>query len=101
MRWGWKLDRVQKRQLERQKVYTGRGYPPTPGENVPIVLASGSATRARLLKAAGISFSAKAPDLDESALRRGMMVAAEAAQHLADRKALAIDRKSTRLNSSH
>ena len=43
-----------------------------------------------LLKAAGISFSAKAPDLDESALRRGMMVAAEAAQHLADRKALAI-----------
>lgn len=89
-RWGRKLDRVQKRELERHKVYTGGGYSPSPGENIPIVLASGSATRARLLKAAGVSFSAKAPELDESALRRGMAVAAEAAQHLADLKALAI-----------
>jgi septum formation protein len=53
-------------------------------------LASGSATRARLLRAAGVSFTAKAPDLDEAALRAGIADAAEAAQHLADSKALVL-----------
>ncbi len=53
-------------------------------------MASGSSTRARLLNAAGVSFSAKAPDLDEAALRRGIAGAGDAAQLLANRKALAV-----------
>lgn len=89
-RWGSKLARVQKTYVQRHKGKTGESFPPTPGENVPLVLASGSTTRARLLRAAGVSFTVKTPDLDEAALRAGMADAAEAAQHLADSKALVV-----------
>ncbi|MFM2130251.1 MAG: hypothetical protein RL477_1797 [Pseudomonadota bacterium] len=81
---------MHKTYVQRHRAYTGESFPPTPGENVPLVLASGSATRARLLRAAGVSFTAKAPDLDEAALRAGIADAAEAAQHLADSKALVL-----------
>ncbi len=57
------------------------------------MLASGSPTRARILKAAGVSFSTHAPDLDEDALRRGIAGAADAAQLLANHKALAVSRE--------
>lgn len=92
-RWGWKLDRVQKRYLDRHTGYTGATYAPAPGDNIPIVLASGSTTRARILKAAGVFFSTKAPDLDEDALRRGIAGATDAAQLLANRKALAVSQE--------
>ena len=73
-----------------QTGYLARTYPVAPGDRNAIILASSSATRAKLLKAAGIPFSAEVPDLDEAALRRGVTKASDAAQVLADRKALAI-----------
>jgi septum formation protein len=73
-----------------QTGYLARTYPVAPGDRNAIILASGSATRAKLLRAAGIPFSAEPPDLDEPALRRGVTKASDAAQVLADRKALAI-----------
>lgn len=59
-----------------------------------LVLASGSAIRARILDAAGVDFDIAAPDVDEGAIKRaaldeGLSLRATA-QRLADAKALAI-----------
>jgi septum formation protein len=59
-----------------------------------IVLASASATRARMLKEAGIAFEVAAPGLDEAAakarLNSGGASPRQVAEHLAEAKALAV-----------
>ena len=59
-----------------------------------IVLASASATRARMLKEAGISFEVAASELDEAPIKARLHAAGagprEVAEHLAEAKALAI-----------
>jgi len=64
---------------------------------VSLVLASGSASRKRLLTAAGVTFTADPADLDETALmadlqRRGAD-AVQVASELAQQKALAVSRR--------
>jgi len=58
---------------------------------IPLVLASSSATRARLLQAAGLSFATAAPGIDEASVKesaeRDGLSAAEAALLLAELKA--------------
>jgi septum formation protein len=58
-----------------------------------IVLASGSAIRARVLAAAGVAFEIARPDVDEAAIKaaglRDGLALAEIAQRLADAKAIA------------
>ena len=65
--------------------------PPLQAPEPPLVLASGSATRAALLKAAGLAFQCVAPAVDESAvlaaLRSAGAAAEEAAVSLAELKA--------------
>ncbi len=60
----------------------------------PLVLASGSEIRARILRAAGISFEIVRPDVDEAALKEEAQSAGlsltDTAQSLADAKALAV-----------
>ena len=60
-----------------------------------LVLASRSATRARMLEAAGVPFEVAAAELDEEAakerLRREGVSAAELAERLAELKALSVD----------
>jgi len=59
-----------------------------------IVLASASATRARMLRAAGITFEVAASGLDEAAAKARLKLAGasprQVAEHLAEAKALAI-----------
>jgi septum formation protein len=57
-----------------------------------LILASGSAIRAKILKDAGVAFEARKPDVDEAALKRALSGRdLEAiAQALADAKALAV-----------
>ena len=60
----------------------------------PLVLASASAARARLLTAAGLTFSMQAAAVDEEAVREGLMAeavgAADAATALAELKARSV-----------
>ncbi|RZV35673.1 MAG: septum formation protein Maf [Sphingomonadaceae bacterium] len=62
------------------------------GNHLPLILASRSASRRAMLKAAGIQFEAVAADLDERALEADMegSVAEEIAQALAAAKAVAV-----------
>lgn len=59
-----------------------------------LILASGSATRAALLRAAGVPFEIVRPDVDEEALKRKLIdegqEAPELAMSLAEAKALAV-----------
>src|SRR5262245_24692829 len=57
-----------------------------------LILASGSSSRRTMLAAAGIEFTAIAPEVDEDQLRAKMPTAGGAvvAEHLAERKALAV-----------
>ncbi len=68
------------------------GYPTPPRENsgLTLVLASGSATRAKLLTAAGVAFTVDVPSVDEPALRAKASGGAAAAQVIAEQKALAV-----------
>ncbi len=61
--------------------------------NPPIILASGSAIRARILEGAGVPFRAVKPDVDEGAIKRANAgIDLEAlAMRLAEAKALAAD----------
>ena len=63
-----------------------------------LVLASGSASRARMLTAAGVPFHVSAADLDESSLIADLWDkgsdAAEIARTLAEQKALTVSRRS-------
>lgn len=65
-----------------------------PKMSEPIVLASGSAARSRLLKAAGVAFEAIRPGVDEEALKASLKAdgapPANAAETLAEAKALQI-----------
>ncbi len=60
-----------------------------------LILASTSAIRARILKAAGVPFEAIKPDVDESAIKaiaaREGLALPDIAQRLADAKALAVE----------
>lgn len=60
-----------------------------------IVLASGSAIRARILEGAGVPFDIVRPDVDEDAIRKTALgesrTLRETAQRLADAKALAVN----------
>ena len=58
----------------------------------PLVLASTSAVRAALLRAAGLSFTTADPQVDEDAVKAGLSAAGprEVAETLARRKALAV-----------
>jgi len=62
-----------------------------------LVLASGSASRKKLLTAAGVNFLADPADLDEVALTRGMVErgadAVKVASELAGQKALSVSRR--------
>ncbi len=58
-----------------------------------LVLASASASRAALLRAAGVAFRADPADLDENGLMAGLAHAADAASLLAREKALAVSRR--------
>ncbi|HEY2011078.1 MAG TPA: Maf family protein [Rhizomicrobium sp.] len=62
-----------------------------------LVLASGSASRKKLLNAAGVNFIADPADLDEVALTRGMVErgadAVKVASELAGQKALSVTRR--------
>lgn len=60
-----------------------------------IVLASGSATRAKLLTAAGVAFTVDVPSVDEPALRANASGGAAAAQVIAEHKALAVAARRT------
>jgi septum formation protein len=62
---------------------------------VKLVLASGSASRKRLLTAAGVTFEADPADLDEDALMAGLKQAPpdDVARRLAEQKALAVSRR--------
>lgn len=66
----------------------------------PIVLASGSAIRARLLRAAGIDFTVARPAIDEAALREALRHEAasprDIADCLAEHKALKVSRRHPR-----
>ncbi len=66
------------------------------GPNAPLILASGSAIRARILREAGVPFLVRKSHVDETAIKEAMEAAcapAEAvAQALADEKALAVSR---------
>ena len=55
-----------------------------------LVLASASASRARMLKAAGVEFTTDPADIDEDAAKSLSRDAADIAQLLADQKALAV-----------
>lgn len=57
-----------------------------------LILASGSAIRARILRDAGVSFEVRKPDVDERAVKKRMEgePLEEVAQALADAKALAV-----------
>jgi len=57
-----------------------------------LILASGSSSRRAMLAAAGVEFNAIAPAIDEDELRAKMPAAngAAVAEHLAERKALAV-----------
>lgn len=59
-----------------------------------LILASGSAIRARILDSAGLVFDVMRPEVDEAAIKRAALAAgrtlAETAQLLADAKALAV-----------
>ncbi len=58
-----------------------------------LILASASATRARLLRAAGLSFEIRAAEVDEQVLRAALPATAgpaEVARHLAEEKARAV-----------
>ncbi|HLW27199.1 MAG TPA: nucleoside triphosphate pyrophosphatase [Kiloniellales bacterium] len=65
--------------------------------NLSLVLASGSATRRELLAGAGLSFEVMPPAVDEeeikASLRAEQATAAQAAETLAELKALAVSRK--------
>ena len=50
----------------------------------PILLASGSATRAALLRAAGVPFEAEAPRVDEEAIRAALAAEGASAREVAD-----------------
>ena len=60
-------------------------------QRVPVVLASGSATRAAMLREAGVSFSIHAAAIDEAVVKKTMRAsdrsASDTAQALADIKA--------------
>jgi septum formation protein len=60
----------------------------------PLILASGSVIRARILAAAGVPFEVVKPDVDEDAVKRAAAIAGltlqQTAQRLADEKALAV-----------
>ncbi|NWG91062.1 MAG: Maf-like protein [Parvularculaceae bacterium] len=62
-----------------------------------LILASGSAIRARLLSAAGVAFEIVRPEVDEAAIkaraREAGLSLREVAQRLADAKACAVDRR--------
>ena len=60
--------------------------------NARLILASGSAIRAKILRDAGVAFEARKPDVDEAAIKRRMRGEnlETIAQSLADAKALAI-----------
>ena len=64
-----------------------------------LLLASASPARRRLLEQAGIAHGVRVSGVDEEAIRHPDP--AQLVQHLAQAKAQAVDRKSTRLNSSH
>jgi len=55
-----------------------------------LVLASGSASRAAMLTAAGVDFTVRPADIDEAALMSAMADAGAVAQALADEKARAV-----------
>lgn len=57
-----------------------------------LILASGSATRAKILTAAGVTFSTIAPQVDESMLRAQAKDGAAAARAIAEQKALAVSK---------
>jgi septum formation protein len=63
----------------------------------PLILASGSATRAALLSAAGLAFEATAPGVDEAAIKEAAQAEgippAEAALLLAEAKAARVSRR--------
>ena len=50
----------------------------------PLVLASGSATRAAMLRAAGLSFEVAVPRVDEEALKAGLLAEGASARDVAD-----------------
>ncbi len=62
--------------------------------SAPLILASGSSIRARILAAAGVPFEVIKPDVDEDAIKRAAANAGltlqQTAQRLADEKALAV-----------
>jgi len=62
----------------------------------PVTLASGSAIRAQILRAAGVVFETASPGVDENTLKVELLARgafpAEVATHLADAKALAVTR---------
>jgi septum formation protein len=58
------------------------GAAPSPGE--PIVLASGSATRAGMLRAAGVPFEAVVARVDEAALKEALLAEASPSRDIAD-----------------
>ena len=62
-----------------------------------LILASGSAIRAKLLRAAGIAFTVQKPDVDEDAVKGAMAGASpfQIAGALAERKALAVSNTSS------
>lgn len=55
-----------------------------------LILASGSPTRARLLRAAGVDFAVEVPTVDEPALRAGAADGAKAASIIGTAKAVAV-----------
>lgn len=63
----------------------------------PLILASGSATRAKLLKDAGLSFAVVRPTVDEAAIRDGLRAEGlsprDQADALAEVKALSVSRR--------
>jgi septum formation protein len=61
--------------------------------NMHLVLASTSATRAKMLRDAGLSFAVEQPAVDEAAVQRSMTDAAAIAVTLAAEKALAVSRR--------
>jgi septum formation protein len=67
----------------------------------PLILASGSFIRARILEAAGVPFDIVRPDVDEDAVKAASAKAGlslrETAQRLADEKALAVKADDDRL----
>jgi septum formation protein len=63
------------------------------GGSAMLVLASGSATRARLLKAAGVDFVIDVPTVDEAALRATAPGGVQAAALIGAAKALAISKR--------